>query len=83
MDNEREQKIRERAHALWEQEGSPEGRHVEHWATAEREFDEDDAGAAANSSSAISHRDGESPLADPGTPGGTSGTGGTSHDQDQ
>jgi hypothetical protein len=82
MDNEREQKIRERAHALWEQEGSPEGRHAEHWATAEREFDKDEAGAV-DPSSAISHRDGKSPLADPGSPGGTAGTGGTSHDQDR
>ena len=36
---EREQRIRERAHALWEREGRPEGRNEEHWARACREID--------------------------------------------
>jgi Protein of unknown function (DUF2934) len=36
---EREQRIRERAHALWEREGRPEGRDGEHWAQACREID--------------------------------------------
>lgn len=36
---EREQRIRERAHALWEREGGPEGRNEEHWAQACREID--------------------------------------------
>ena len=36
---EREQRIRERAHALWEREGRPEGRNEEHWAQACREVD--------------------------------------------
>ena len=36
---EREQRIRKRAHALWEREGRPEGRNEEHWAQACREID--------------------------------------------
>jgi hypothetical protein len=30
--------IRERAHAIWEREGRPEGRELDHWLTAEREL---------------------------------------------
>lgn len=33
----REQKIRERANQIWEEEGRPEGRHEEHWRRAEEE----------------------------------------------
>ncbi|MCY0096923.1 DUF2934 domain-containing protein [Hoeflea ulvae] len=35
----RETTIRERAHQLWEAEGFPQGKHAEHWAQAEREYD--------------------------------------------
>jgi len=30
-----DQAVRERAYALWEEDGRPEGRHLEHWARAE------------------------------------------------
>ncbi len=40
MPESREQHIRERAHAIWEQEGRPEGRHDEHWQQASREIGE-------------------------------------------
>jgi hypothetical protein len=33
----REQAIRERAYAIWEEEGRPEGRHLDHWLRAEVE----------------------------------------------
>lgn len=33
-----EQRIRERAHAIWEAEGRPEGRDREHWQRACREL---------------------------------------------
>jgi hypothetical protein len=39
--------VARRAHEIWEQEGRPEGRHQEHWQTAERELSagaKDDAG---------------------------------------
>ena len=35
MLQEREDLIRQRAHAIWESEGCPDGRHEEHWARAE------------------------------------------------
>ena len=34
-----EDKIRQRAYEIWENEGRPEGRHDEHWARARQEFD--------------------------------------------
>ena len=34
---EREQSIRERAYAIWEQEGRPEGKSLDHWLQAEAE----------------------------------------------
>ncbi|WP_081718334.1 DUF2934 domain-containing protein [Lutibaculum baratangense] len=37
--DERERRIRERAHALWEEEGRPEGRHDAHWERARQEID--------------------------------------------
>jgi hypothetical protein len=33
-----EQAIRERAYAIWEDEGRPEGRHLDHWLRAEAEI---------------------------------------------
>ena len=35
----REQSIRERAYLIWESEGRPVGKDVEHWWQAEREID--------------------------------------------
>jgi hypothetical protein len=40
MQDDREHRIRERAHALWEQAGRPEGRHDEHWRQASQEIGE-------------------------------------------
>ena len=36
-------RIRERAYAIWEQAGRPEGHHIEHWDQASREVAEEDA----------------------------------------
>ncbi|MCW2235728.1 DUF2934 domain-containing protein [Azospirillum canadense] len=36
-------RIRERAYALWERDGRPEGRHIDHWQQATREIAEEDA----------------------------------------
>ena len=42
----RENRIRRRAHEIWEREGRPHGRDAEHWRQAEREIDgEASAGA--------------------------------------
>jgi len=35
----KEEVIRERAYAIWEEEGRPEGRHLDHWLRAEAEID--------------------------------------------
>ena len=37
MAEDRERHIRERAYALWEKEGRPEGRHEHHWRQASQE----------------------------------------------
>jgi Protein of unknown function (DUF2934) len=34
------QRIRQRSYQLWEQEGRPEGRHLDHWLQAEQELAE-------------------------------------------
>jgi hypothetical protein len=38
MPGEREEAIRLRAYALWEQEGRPDGNNLEHWLRAEAEI---------------------------------------------
>jgi len=38
MDHEKEELIRRRAYAIWEQEGRPEGEHHRHWEQASREM---------------------------------------------
>lgn len=38
-EDDRRDRIRRRAYALWEREGRPEGRAAEHWARAEWEID--------------------------------------------
>lgn len=38
----RDIKIREHAYKLWEKDGSPDGKHEDHWAQAEREIDNGD-----------------------------------------
>ena len=42
MDRDREERIRERAHRIWEREGRQEGSHDAHWQRAERELDEEE-----------------------------------------
>ena len=38
MSGERVRNIRERAYAIWEQEGRPEGKGLDHWIQAEAEI---------------------------------------------
>ncbi len=42
----REEKIRERAHQIWEQEGRPGGQEARHWERASREIDAAEADSA-------------------------------------
>jgi hypothetical protein len=38
MASSREEEIRQRAHAIWEREGRPDGKEMDHWTRAEREL---------------------------------------------
>ncbi|MCZ7853149.1 DUF2934 domain-containing protein [Agrobacterium salinitolerans] len=49
MDHDREAEIRERARAIWEKEGRPEGHHERHWMEAEQEVS-NNAGKAKSAS---------------------------------
>jgi hypothetical protein len=40
MMTDRVDRIRERAHQIWEEQGRPEGRELEHWHEAERQLHE-------------------------------------------
>jgi hypothetical protein len=48
MSDERHQKISEKAYRLWETEGQPQGRDLDHWVRAEREADEATGSTQAN-----------------------------------
>ncbi len=39
VERDREPRVRERAYMMWEQEGRPDGRSVDHWPTAKRELE--------------------------------------------
>jgi hypothetical protein len=39
MESDREKRVRERAHQIWQREGEPHGRADEHWAQAEAEIE--------------------------------------------
>ena len=41
MSDNREQRIRERAHSLWEADGKPDGREQDYWFRAEKLIDEE------------------------------------------
>ena len=42
-----QERIRQRAQAIWEREGRPEGRHEDHWREAEKEIAAEDSSPAA------------------------------------
>jgi hypothetical protein len=48
MNDNREQRIRERAHQIWEREGRPEGKEQSHWEHASREIYEEDREQPSN-----------------------------------
>lgn len=47
MADDRQERIRQRAHAIWEREGRGDGRHERHWHQATSEIDAEDAAGAA------------------------------------
>lgn len=46
MQDDREARIRQRAHAMWEAEGRPPGRELDHWLRAEAEERAEGTGSA-------------------------------------
>jgi hypothetical protein len=44
MRSDREERIRQRAYAIWQSEGHGHGRHEDHWRRAEREIAAEEAG---------------------------------------
>jgi len=53
MSESREQAVRERAYALWEQDGRPEGRSVAHWSQAEAEIGAEQSAVPPNRASIV------------------------------
>ena len=45
MTDDRQHRIRQRAHAIWESHGRPEGADRDHWDQATREIDAEDSAA--------------------------------------
>jgi hypothetical protein len=43
MTSDRHERIRKRAHAIWEKDGRPQGVHEEHWHQATKDIDAEDA----------------------------------------
>ncbi|RWO29925.1 MAG: DUF2934 domain-containing protein [Mesorhizobium sp.] len=44
MTDDRQERIRRRAHAIWEQAGRPDGAHQQHWNQAAAEIDGEESG---------------------------------------
>ena len=70
--DDREQRIREQAHRLWEQEGRPEGRHAEHWRQASETIES--GGSAAGTSNSTSGSVGTDATGSGGASAGDSGS---------
>ncbi|CCV14954.1 DUF2934 domain-containing protein [Mesorhizobium sp. STM 4661] len=51
MTDERQERIRRRAHAIWEQAGRPDGAHQQHWDQAAAEIDGGDSTPKAKAAS--------------------------------
>ena len=57
MDETWQRKVRERAHAIWEREGCPQGWAERHWAQAEEELRSEERGGAPPADAPLSGRD--------------------------
>ena len=57
MDQDQEQRIREKAYYLWEKEGSPEGRDLEFWERARLMVNGEDAGSTGTEDRHYSEED--------------------------
>jgi hypothetical protein len=69
MRSDREERIRQRAYAIWQSEGHGHGRHEDHWHRAEREIAAEEAGSskvprrASRSGKAIAEKSAAATLA--------------------
>jgi Protein of unknown function (DUF2934) len=52
MSEDKQTRIEQRAYALWQMEGRPDGRHEEHWQRAAREIEAEETADAAVSRTA-------------------------------
>ena len=48
MNPEKHARIEQRAYAIWQAEGQPDGRHEEHWQRAMRELEAEENGSSAS-----------------------------------
>jgi hypothetical protein len=64
--DDREQRIRDRAYAIWQREGRPEGQEREHWQQAMREIDGEAGRAGAPAGGGDMGATGEAPSGSPG-----------------
>ena len=62
MEQDRISQVRQRAHAIWVEQGQPDGAADQHWAQAEAEFD------AAEASATITPESANAPVAEPEAP---------------
>ena len=69
MTDDRQHRIRQRAHAIWESHGRPHGADREHWDQATREVDAEDAAANKKpASAAVKPKAAAKPAAAPKAP---------------
>jgi hypothetical protein len=61
MNGDHFQKVRDRAHALWEQAGRPHGQDTEHWSQAEREIAAEEDAQSSVSVGRVTGRRGRKP----------------------
>lgn len=48
MNGDRDERVKQRAHAIWQREGGQHGSHDRHWEQASSEIDAEESGAAAS-----------------------------------
>jgi len=48
MTDDRQERIRNRAHQIWQKEGQPAGHHERHWHQATADIDQEDAAGASS-----------------------------------
>ena len=71
MRSDREERIKERAYAIWLAEGRVHGRHQDHWHRAEREIAAEEGGGRAAGGGGTARRPSRARTAAPGEAGTT------------